>query len=341
MTFIQNNYLETDSSILQNLRLTRGFPKDYNNFYEDRRKIRKDHKGHKYSRIYIFYNKNDITKMYIGQSINLLGRLKNYLNNSFLQSHKNQNSLFISALWKYGQSYFGLIILEYVKPEILNEREMHWIKTIQPYYNVLTGGTRASTGFLHSEKTKELLRNSRLGKNHFDKTKTQISESLKGSSNPFYGKKHTSDSLLAISNRKSQGFVYIYNELWEPLLIVSSIKLLRLKVNSNFRTIKNYIDSNKLFWGRWYFTSNPLESKRNFPLINSPQEEAIFKEIINSAHIRKAVFVYNAQTMEFIRKYDGVIECAKDLKISHNTITKSIKNNSVLENYIFSRQRIQ
>lgn len=45
--------------------------------------------------------------------------------------------------------------------------------------------------------------------------------------------------------------------------------------------------------------------------------------------------------MEFIRKYDGVIECAKDLKISHNTITKSIKNNSVLENYIFSRQRIQ
>lgn len=79
--------------------------KVYKNFYEDRAIIRQDHKG-KVSGIYLFFNLQDITKCYVGQSINIVGRLNNYLNNAFLNGHKNSKSPFIKALLKHGQSNF-------------------------------------------------------------------------------------------------------------------------------------------------------------------------------------------------------------------------------------------
>jgi group I intron endonuclease len=339
---LENSFIEINDIVLQNFILIPGSVKIYENFYKDRGQIRKDHKGKKYSRIYIFFLLNNPSKCYIGQSTNLLGRLNNYLNNSFLQSHKNSNSPFISALLKYTQSKFGLIILEYVEVDKLNEREMYWIKILKPYYNVLRGGTRGSRGFVHSEETKNLIKALRLGTKHSEKTKSLISKSLTGYLNPFYGKIHTDSTLLGISNKISIGSIYIYSLLWEPLLIISSIKRLAIKVNSNFMTIKTFVDSGKLFRGGWYFMSQPVSNKYNFKFSNqnSSEAEIIFEDIKNSAHIRKAVFVYNAETKEFIRKYDGIMDCAKDLKISHNAIKKAMINNTKVNNYLFSAQRI-
>lgn len=48
--------------------------------------------------------------MYVGQSENILRRMNNYLNNSYLRDTKN-NQVFPRALLKYGQNNFCLIII--------------------------------------------------------------------------------------------------------------------------------------------------------------------------------------------------------------------------------------
>lgn len=42
--------------------------------------------------------------------------------------------------------------------------------------------------------------------------------------------------------------------------------------------------------------------------------------MINNKHIIKAIFVFNANTLEFLTRYDGVVECGKALKIHQSKI---------------------
>lgn len=159
--------------------------------------------------------------------------------------------------------------------------------------------------------------------------------------------KHKPASLIAISNSKSTGQVFVYNLFWELLLIVSSTGMLAAQIESNFYTIKSSVRSGTLFRGNWYFT-NSLVGESVVPKYNQDSEEAqaLYSTIKRSKHIRKAVFVFNADTFEYISTYNGVIECAKDLKISHNTIKKamasgsSIQTNTRVRSYIFSAHRI-
>lgn len=315
--------------------------KVYQNFHEDRAIIRRDHKG-KVSGIYLFFNLQDITKCYVGQSSNILGRFNNYLNNAFLNGHKNSNSPFIKALLKHGQSNFGLIILEYVEQDKLGEREIFWINLLNPFYNVLSGGTTGTTGFKHSTSIKEILRLMRLGAKHSEETKALIAKSLTGSDNPFYGQTHTAESLLAISNAKSTGRVYVYNSTWKLLVVVSSIKMLSMKVNSNHSTITSYIASGDLFRGEWYFTDKQVTIADVAKYSNQESQEALdlFNHIKESIHIRKAVFLLDAESKEYIRSYNSVMECAKDLKISHNTVKALMSVNGQVGSYILSAHRL-
>lgn len=159
-------YFEQTSHIASISVLLGGFvpAKEYPNFYEYGSDIRKDLKGNgKISAIYLFYNLQDSTKFYVGQSSNILARINHYLNNAFLNNHKNSNSPFVKRLLKYGQSGFGFIILEFVPVEDLAAREIYWIAQLKPYYNVLPAGLSGSIGFLHTQETKDKLRTMRQG----------------------------------------------------------------------------------------------------------------------------------------------------------------------------------
>ena len=114
---------------------------------------------------------------YVGSSINLASRMRNYLNNTFLKSKQNINMPIVKALLKYNQSNFTLLILEYVEPEYLTIRETYYITYVMPYYNVLNQ-SYSSLGYKHTEQTKKLL--SELAKNrvHCDKTKGLIAKSF-------------------------------------------------------------------------------------------------------------------------------------------------------------------
>jgi hypothetical protein len=79
--------------------------KTYQNFEEDRVNIIKE--GNNMSGVYFLMN-NINGHTYVGSSINLATRMRNYLNTSFLKSKQNINMPIVKALLKYGHSNFSL-----------------------------------------------------------------------------------------------------------------------------------------------------------------------------------------------------------------------------------------
>jgi group I intron endonuclease len=73
-------------------------------------------------------------KRYIGKSINLLERIKNYLSKDYLNS--NPNSKICEALLKFDNSQFYVSILELCDADILSKREQHFINIMKPQYNI-------------------------------------------------------------------------------------------------------------------------------------------------------------------------------------------------------------
>ena len=95
----------------------------YLNFGHERSEVRKDHRGAPKSGIYCFINLMHLG-LYIGQSANILTRMNNYLNPSYLKLDKNRNSPISQAFLKYGPTGFALLIIEYTSINLLDAREI-------------------------------------------------------------------------------------------------------------------------------------------------------------------------------------------------------------------------
>jgi len=145
--------------------------KVYNKLKEDRLQLYKEQRNK--TGVYCLVNLiNGHT--YIGSSTNIEGRMKSYLNNSYIKSKQNCNMPITLALYKYGQEHFAVLIVEYIDIKNLTILETNYITKLLPYYNVLKQDY-SSLGYKHTEETKLLL--SKLAKNriHSDKTKALIS----------------------------------------------------------------------------------------------------------------------------------------------------------------------
>lgn len=309
----------------------------YDNFKENRVNILKEQKDK--SGIYLLINKNN-GHSYVGSSINLASRMRNYLNTTFLKSKQNINMPIVKALLKYNSSNFKLLILEYVDLKKLSIRETYYITYVLPYYNVLKQGY-SSLGYKHTKETKALL--SLLAKNrvHTDETKALIAKALTGENNPFYNKSHSMESKVRIIEAKSTYSVYIYNSFKELLIIFPSVGTLAKLIKSNHPTIINVIKEGILFRGEWYLGHIPYNIE-DTPLItdwNSKESDELILSINNNSQIRKAVFVYD-MNKNFIAKYDGVMEAQRALGISHSTIKNYAKVNGIYKGYIFRYERL-
>nr|QXM15403.1 GIY endonuclease [Leucoagaricus naucinus] len=158
--------------------------KIYSNFKENRLDIIKEEKNKK--GVYCLVNKIN-GNIYIGSSVNLQVRMRNYLNSKFLLNKKNNNMPITKALLKYGVENFAVLIIEYVNVENLTVRETYYIKQFTPYYNILKQGY-SSLGFKHTEETKILLSYLAKNRKHSNKTKTLIAKALVGNNNHFFKK---------------------------------------------------------------------------------------------------------------------------------------------------------
>jgi group I intron endonuclease len=93
-------------------------------------------------------------KSYIGSSINLSRRFREYYNHSKISNEKRKFPIHLAIL-KYGYSNFKLDVLEYCNVSDLTQREQYYIDSIKPYYNILKFAG-SNLGFKYSEASREL-----------------------------------------------------------------------------------------------------------------------------------------------------------------------------------------
>lgn len=98
----------------------------------------------------IEFNKSGIYKLeniythnvYIGQSNNIRKRLREHLMYTKTNDYKRENSSLIDAYNKYGENCFDFEIVEYCDLDVLNDKEILWIK----YYNSYSDGYNQTIG---------------------------------------------------------------------------------------------------------------------------------------------------------------------------------------------------
>jgi len=144
---------------------------------------------------------------------------------------KRSNSHIYRALLKNGYENFSLTILEYCSPEQCIEREDYYLCSLPHEYNILPKAGSWS------------------GHKHSDKSKTKISDALKGENHPNYGKDRyegagrPSQAIEVIDNKNNQTTTY------------DSISEAARALNINHFIIVKYFANNqtKSYKGRYTF----------------------------------------------------------------------------------------
>jgi group I intron endonuclease len=272
----------------------------------------------------------------VGSSSNIYGRVNQYLNKSYLISSSNKNSIIGRSLLKDGYSSFGFIIIEYCEIN-LNTRETFWIQLLNPSYNVLEYGY-SSTGYQHTDETKERLSKLAMGRTHKEETKLKISTMTQKEKNPFFNKTHTRETKLQIATSKSKGVVYLFNSDKELLYIFPSSKEVIKEIHINNVTLNKIIKSGNLFRGGWYLTKdattlNPLITDKN-----TIEYKNIINEMIKNKGIKIAIFVYEISN-KLLYKFSGIVEATKVLKMSKDTIKKYLDTGNSYKNYYFTTHK--
>jgi len=200
------NYTTLSGNPLKNKKID--YIKIYENVFDMKKDIFNENKGK--SGIYMWTNK--LTgEIYIGQSIDISKRFKNYLSLSYL---KKSNSYKISrALIKYGYEKFSLTILEYCNKSNLDVREQFYFDELKPQYNILKiAGRTSSLKSKHTEDTKIKISKTLKGvytkeksslfvNLHTEETKNLMSVNKQRDKNPLFGKTHTKSSIELIKQK--------------------------------------------------------------------------------------------------------------------------------------------
>lgn len=128
---------------------------------------------------------------YIGSSNNCSKRRNRHFKDLLNQKH---HCLPLQRAYdKYGQENLIFEMIEYCEESQLIEREQYFIDSLNPEYNLMRVA-KSCLGYKHTVATRNLQSEMRKGK-------------FSGEQNPFFGKKHTEESLQKMKEaRKKQQF---------------------------------------------------------------------------------------------------------------------------------------
>lgn len=119
---------------------------------------------------------NSITKdFYIGSSQNIAERWRKH--RWHLNKGVHANRYLLRSWAKYGQENFEFSILEECTFNVLLERELHYISTLIPQFNISTDPSAPMTGRKHTVESRKLISESNIGK-HSGKLVTDESKAL-------------------------------------------------------------------------------------------------------------------------------------------------------------------
>jgi hypothetical protein len=194
--------------------------KKYENMDTQKLKILEENKGK--SGVYLIRNLNN-KKFYVGSSIDIGRRFKEYFNISHLL--RRDKLPICAALSKYGYSQFSVEIMEYCNISIVIEREQYYLNLLKPQYNILkiAGSLK---GFLHSEETKN-----------------KLSDVFKGNVNSLNQPNATPVTVLDLETGKTNKYTSA-RKAAEALNISNSIVSGRLREKSHKPYLKRYVFRN-------------------------------------------------------------------------------------------------
>lgn len=152
----------------------------------------------------IYQIKNIINgKIYIGQSMDVLYRLKRHYKNLINGRHKNRHLQF--SFNKYGEENFEYSVLRQVSIELLDLAEMCFIYILEA--NVSDKGFNESIGgeggFLTEEIKRKISISNKKAQNRPEVKEKQRIKKL-GKNNAMFGKHHTEESLKQMSDSLSK-----------------------------------------------------------------------------------------------------------------------------------------
>ena len=133
----------------------------------------------------IYKIKSPSNKVYIGKTYNLRKRINGHKSHS----KKGFKHILYNSIRKYGWDLHKLEVIEEIADELMNEREMYWIKEFNTYYlnnsqgmNMTLGGDGQRSSWMKDTKRRK-----------------DQSEKFSKEGNPFYGKTHSEENRAIIS----------------------------------------------------------------------------------------------------------------------------------------------
>jgi group I intron endonuclease len=249
------------------------------------------------SDIYLLHNSVN-GKQYIGSGYDLSLRLSSY----YYPSKLIDKRYISNSILKYGHDNFSVVILDilgyknFVTKTNLIKKEQYFIDLYKPDLNI-NAIAGSILGFKHTDETKKFLAKLRKGKNLSEETKQRLSALFSGELNPFLGKIHNTNTLNKM--RKSK-----LGEL-----------------NPMFNKEKSQEFKKQMFKDKSGI-NNPMYGKTH--------------SIKTLEKLRKKVYVYNTDTKQLEKVYEGIVIASKDLKIGYKTLKKYCESNKIYKNKIFS-----
>jgi len=232
----------------------------YNDAGSNIKSILRDNRGK--SGVYLWTNKVS-GKRYVGSSVNLGRRFRDYYNSSFLTQIKNKMTI-TKALLKYGYSNFNLAVLEYCEPENVIEREQYYMRQLNPEYNILKiAGSRY--GFKHTEETlakfrarkmteetKGKISRTKLGCKMTEEARIKMAAAKRGSKHSDETRaKLTAFQSTRLKHPRVGNQVKVVDTQVGVTSVYDSIRSTAKVLATNHTTIRNYIKSQKLYRGRY------------------------------------------------------------------------------------------
>lgn len=131
-------------------------------------------------------------KFYVGKTIQSLSER---LNDHYSAARRGSKTHFHRAIRKYGFHQFEASILEQTTLDLINAREMYWIESLSPPYNMTTGGEGGSPNQEVRDKISATLR----GRIVSPEVRAKMSSASRASSKRQKGyRKHSQESIAKI-----------------------------------------------------------------------------------------------------------------------------------------------
>lgn len=126
-------------------------------------------------------------KLYVGKTYNLKHRIASHK----CASKQGKNLILHNSIRKYGWNNHVFEVIEEVADELMNEREIYWVSELKTYcyenengMNMTKGGDGQRSTWIHKTELRKW-----------------FSEKFSGDKNPFFGKKHTEETIKLLSEQ--------------------------------------------------------------------------------------------------------------------------------------------